>query len=188
MYVETDLNDRSSTQEFERQTLPHLDAAYSFARWLTRDSQAAQDLVQAAYLRAFRFFEGYEGGNMRAWLLMIVRNVHYSELRERRYDDQNVDFDDDLHSADIDLPGGVHRIGTDPMELLTSAESSRVVNRALEALPKVFREIVVLKDIDALSYKEIASIVDIPIGTVMSRLARGRKLLLSSLRDQQSAK
>lgn len=164
--------------DFEAMALPHLDAAYNLARWLTRNDQNAEDLVQTAYMRAFRFFDGFRGEDARTWLLKIVRNTYYTELRDNRHEHDAVPFDEDLHSncadeADISIFGS----GNNPENILASMDTKRAVNQGLESLPLLFREVVMLKDMDDLSYKQIAEIVGIPIGTVMSRLARGRKLL-----------
>ncbi|MES2151937.1 MAG: sigma-70 family RNA polymerase sigma factor [Pseudomonadota bacterium] len=172
------LNDDNRTRQFEAAALPHLDAAYNLARWLTRNDQDAQDLVQMAFVRAFRFFDGFHGGDARAWLLTIVRNTYFSALRDRRREDGDVGFDEALHS-DTSLPNN-------PATLFETRDAGRVVHQALDRLPRVFREIVMLKEIEDLSYKEIAEVVGIPIGTVMSRLARGRKLLADYLHEYAS--
>ncbi|MDB5991162.1 MAG: polymerase sigma factor [Herbaspirillum sp.] len=169
------LDTQDKVHRFERTVLPHLDAAYSLARWLARDQQDAEDIVQMAFLRAFRFFDSFRGGNVRAWLLTIVRRTYYSWLRDRRHEDGDVGFDELLHS-------GHDSAGSDPESIAEREDTRHAVNAALEKLPRAYREVVVLKDIENLSYKEIAEVVEIPIGTVMSRLARGRKLLGDYLR------
>lgn len=170
---------------FAAMALPHLDAAYSLARWLTGNNHGAEDIVQTAYLRAFRFFDGFRGDDARAWLLKIVRNTYYTALRDNRYDREAAPFDEDVHSAGVDeLDISVFGHSNNPENILATNDMKRVVNLGLESLPLAFREVVVLKDIDDLSYKQIAEIVGIPIGTVMSRLARGRKLLAVCLRQQ----
>ena len=156
--------------------LPHLDAAYNLARWLTRNDQDAQDLVQTAFLRAYRFMDGYHGDGARAWLLTIVRNTYYTSLRDSRAQRDDIGFDEEVHGYDEEGCGN-------PEEILARADAKDAVDHALQALPRPFREVLVLKEIDDLSYKEIADIVGIPIGTVMSRLARGRKLLLACLKQ-----
>lgn len=163
--------------------MPHLDAAYNLARWLTRRPQDADDLVQMAYVRAFRFFDSYRGGDARAWLMTIVRNTWFTTLRDARDEKDDVGFDDALHgqsSADPAAPSG-YGGGSDPQAVLESRAARAAVQRALAQLPHPFREVVVLKEMEELSYKQIAELVDIPIGTVMSRLARGRKLLAAYL-------
>ena len=160
---------------FEQAVLPHLGAAYNLARWLIRSDQDAEDVVQDAYLRALRFFGGFHGGNSRAWLLTIVRHTCYTWLRQRRAYELNTVFDEELHSPVFT---------GDPETLLLQRINTQVLRAALEALPVEFREVVVLRDLEELSYKEIAGIADIPLGTVMSRLARARKRLQQALLAQ----
>jgi RNA polymerase sigma-70 factor (ECF subfamily) len=157
--------------EFEAAVLPHLDAAYNLARWLLRSEHDADDVVQEAYLRAFRFFGGFRGGDSRGWLLTIVRNVSYTWLRKRRPDELVLSLDEETHGREDGAP--------DPeAEVLRQAEGQSV-KQALEALPLELREIMVLRELEGLSYAEIASVAEIPLGTVMSRLSRAR----SRLRD-----
>ena len=169
------MNDQSKTRRFEALVLPHLNAAYNLARWLTRNDQDAHDIVQEASLRAYKFIDGLRGGDGRAWLLGIVRNTFYNGLELHRKHDKNTCFDEELHSQEGGAPsqpdGG-------PESILARADDIRLLNQALARLPLEFREVVVLRDLEDLSYKEIAEAAAIPIGTVMSRLARGRKLLL----------
>ncbi len=175
----------SRTNDFAAATLPHLDAAYRLARWLTGDDHAAEDLAQAAYLRAFRHFDGFRGEDARAWLLAIVRNGYFSSLRDNRHGAGAQQFDEELHSGQEDeLDLSVFGIGANPEAILSSLDTGRAVQQALAALPVAFREVLVLKEMDDLSYKQIAQIAGIPIGTVMSRLARGRKLLADHFRQQ----
>lgn len=164
--------------------MPHLDSAYNLARWLTRNDQDAQDLVQTAFLRAYRFMDGYhgDGDGARAWLLTIVRNTYYTSLRDGRAERDDIGFDEEIHGHDGD------GCGIAPENILAAHDAKEAINRALEALPRQFREVLVLKEIDDFSYKEIADIVGIPIGTVMSRLARGRKLLLTYLKQHTDEK
>jgi RNA polymerase sigma factor (sigma-70 family) len=157
---------------FEDTVLPHLDAAYDLARWLTRSDDQAEDILQAACLRALRFFATFQGGNARAWLLTIVRNTFYNWLRQNRAQDVATPFDEELHS---EAPNR-SEIGDPEAELFRKADG-RLLRRALEELPIAFREAIVLREIEGLSYKEIAAIAGIPVGTVMSRLSRGRRLL-----------
>jgi RNA polymerase sigma-70 factor (ECF subfamily) len=175
--MEKPLKEKNKISQFEQIVLPHLDAAYNLARWLTKNDHDAEDLVQMAFVRAVRFFDGYQGGNPRAWLLTIVRHTFYTTLRDNPRD--GIDFDEALHSnLEQGAPFGV---GSNPESNAASQDTSRIVNQALEQLPNNFREIVILKEIEELSYKEIADLADIPIGTVMSRLSRGRKLLAEYL-------
>jgi RNA polymerase sigma-70 factor (ECF subfamily) len=172
------LNEKDKTRAFEALVLPHLDAAYNLARWLTRNDQNAEDLVQVAYLRAFKFFDGFRGTDARAWLLTILRNAYFTSLRDNRHEDADVSFDDDLHGQGMEQSdASFYDIGNSPENVMVAHDTKRLVNQALESLPQTFREVIVLKEISDLSYKEIAEIADIPLGTVMSRLARGRKML-----------
>jgi RNA polymerase sigma factor (sigma-70 family) len=159
-------------ERFERTILPHLDDAYTLARYLVRDSQAAQDVVQDAALRALRYFDGYNGGDARAWLLSIVRNVSLSWIERTRGDTRMVDI------SDI----GVSDARETDAAAIETSERRRII-RAIESLPDEFREIIVLREIEELSYKEISTVVGVPVGTVMSRLARGRKRLAALLGD-----
>lgn len=165
-------------RRFEELTLPHLDAAYNLARWLTRNDHDAHDVVQEAYLRAFRFFDGFHGDNARSWLLAIVRNTCYTWLQQNRGLHVNASLDDlpDSAAADAPLVSG-EPCEDGPEKLMLRADDRTLVNRALEQLPEEFREVLVLKELEDLSYREIAAIAGIPLGTVMSRLSRARKLL-----------
>ena len=153
--------------------LPHLDSAYNLARWLVRNAHDAEDLVQEACLRAFRFFDGYRGGDARAWLLSIVRNACYDWLRRSKALDAATEFDEELHSAESD--------SVSPEALALQVADSRRLEQALEELPQAFREVLVLRELEGLSYKEIAEVVSIPIGTVMSGLSRARRRLRQAL-------
>jgi RNA polymerase sigma-70 factor, ECF subfamily len=173
------------TRRFGDLALPHLDSAYNLARWLTRDDHDAQDVVQEAYLRALRSFSGFRGDNARPWLLAIVRNTCYTWLAQHRRAEVEVSYDDDLHGGD-DRAEGIGAPDVNPEAILARQDDVRLVDLALSQLPVGYREVVVLRDIEDLSYKEIAAVSGLPIGTVMSRLSRGRKLLvtrLSQLRD-----
>ena len=150
------------------QLLVHMDAAYNLAHWLTRNKHDAEDVVQEAYLRAFKFFDSFNGVGGRKWLLAIVRNTFYSWLMRNR-GPEFVSFKEDLHSRTIET--------VSPETILISNLESHRVRTAIEQLPLSFREVLILREMEGLSYKEIADIVDIPVGTVMSRLARARKQL-----------
>ena len=156
--------------------LPHLDAAYNLARWLAGNEPDAKDVAQEACLRAFKFFGNFRGENPRAWLLTIVRNTFYNWLRENRPAEPLVTLEDE--ALEIEDPS----VNVDLLNArLSDAEA---VRRAIAALPVEFREIVLLRELEDFSYKEIAELADVPIGTVMSRLARARKLLQKSLAEE----
>lgn len=170
------LDEKDKTREFEAIALPHLDAAYNLARWLTRNDQNAEDLVQNAYLRAFRFFDGFRGDDARAWLMTIVRNTYFSSLRGDRQD--HVAYDEELHGQDgVSLEASSFASVNDPEHAAGVRDTRREVNAALERLPPALREAIVLKEMHDMTYKEIAEIAGVPLGTVMSRLARARKML-----------
>jgi RNA polymerase sigma-70 factor, ECF subfamily len=165
------LQEQSDVARFEQAVLPHLDAAYNLARWLTRNDADAADVAQEAFLRALRFFGGFRGGDTRAWLLTIVRNASYTWLRRNRVNELATPFDEETHTVESD----------DPETILLEGADTEMLREALEALPAEFREVVVLRELEGLSYKKIAGIADVPVGTVMSRLARARKRLRLSL-------
>jgi RNA polymerase sigma-70 factor (ECF subfamily) len=158
--------------------MPHLDAAYNLARWLTRSDHDAEDVVQEAYLRAFQFFDGFHGGDGRSWLLAIVRNTGYTWLKQKRPRELTLSFEEEIHSS-----AGV---ASSPPTVLVQDEEKQLLRQAVERLPVEFREVVVLRDLEGLSYKEIATIVGIPLGTVMSRLARARERLQQCLAEPRS--
>ncbi|HXZ49167.1 MAG TPA: sigma-70 family RNA polymerase sigma factor [Usitatibacter sp.] len=162
---------------FEKSVLPHLDAAYNLARWLTRNDQDAQDVVQEAYLRAFRYFEGLRGGDARAWLLAIVRNAGYTWLQKNRPAEVLALDDAAAVAAEAEVAGHAAPPETNPEVIVLQSVNRKLVNQALEDLPVAYREVLVMRELEDLSYKEIAAIAGVPIGTVMSRLARGRELL-----------
>jgi RNA polymerase sigma-70 factor (ECF subfamily) len=171
---------------FEDIVIAHLDAAYNLARWLTRDEHDAEDVVQEACLRAFKFLDTFRGGNHRAWLLAIVRNTYYSGLKRNRSQALNVPFDEDGALADDTAkPGWDAGESDDVVRGLEREDAKRLVNQALDQLPEEFREIIVLRELEDLSYQEIARIAQIPIGTVMSRLSRARKLLFHALKHMR---
>ena len=163
-------------QNFEEAVLPHLGAAYNLARWLTRNETDAEDVVQEAYLRAFRHFGSFHGGDGRRWLLAIVRNTCYTWLQHNRSPELMIPFDDQLYEIESkDL---------DPEALLLQSADTQMVRQALTDLPLEFREVLVLRELEGLSYKQIADVADLPMGTVMSRLARARKRLQQILAGQ----
>ena len=154
---------------FEQSILPHLGVAYNLARWLTRNEQDAQDVVQEACLRAMKFFGGFHGGNSKAWLLTIVRNTCYTWLQQNRPHELTAVFDEGLHSG--------NQNPCTPETLLLQKYDNQSLKQAIEELPLEFREVLILRELEGLSYKEIAGISSVPVGTVMSRLARARKRL-----------
>lgn len=159
---------------FTDEVLPNLDSAYNLARWMTGDVAASRDAVQDACLRAFRAFDEMHGPNTRGWFLAIVRNACLDELRARRARASDVEYDDDLHG----VAAADDAVATlTPEEIAERCSDARWLRGCIETLPREYREVIVLRELEELSYKEISAIVDIPIGTVMSRLARGRDLL-----------
>ncbi|MFZ6874776.1 sigma-70 family RNA polymerase sigma factor [Undibacterium sp. Di27W] len=176
------LKDDRAAKEFETLALAHLDAAYNLARWLTRNDHDAEDLVQNAYLRAFRFRDSYRGGDIRVWLMTIVRNTYYTTVRDNKDTATDIAFDEDMHGDSAGSnEDSSYAFDKDPAHAWEMRDVGKTVNLALEKLPQAFREVLVLKEMDDFSYKEIAEVSGIPIGTVMSRLARARKLLLGFL-------
>ena len=160
---------------FEQLVLPHVDNAFNLARWLLRSRADAEDVAQEALLRACRFFRGFHGGDVRAWLLQIVRNTCYSWLEKNRPRELMVEFDEELYLQPVVTP-----------ESIAIAEEGRErLSRALETLPPRYREVLVLRELEGCSYKEIAAITSIPIGTVMSSLSRARRQLYSALAHKE---
>ena len=161
---------------FEEAAMPHLGAAYNLARWMTRSDKDAEDVVQEAYLRALRHFNGFRGGDGRPWLLAIVRNTCYTWLQRNRAPELQMSFDEEIYEA--------RETGSSPETLLLREADVELVRAALEKLSPEFREIIVLRELEELSYKQISDVADIPLGTVMSRLARARKRLEEILTGQ----
>ncbi len=161
-----------SSASFDAVVLPHLDAAYNLARWLLRDRVEAEEVVQDAFLRALRYFSSYRGGEGRAWLLSIVRNVAYARLTAGR---ETVPLDDE--DSDAPLAEILRDPGDDPEAALARRQERALLDTLLEALPVELRECVVLCELEEMSYKEIAQVTGVPVGTVMSRLWRARKAL-----------
>jgi len=158
---------------FEAVVLPHLAAAYNLARWLTRNDQDAEDLVQEAYLRALKSFEGFYGGDGRGWILAIVRNACYTWLQQNRRQELAEVFDEEIHT--------VEDHARSPEAVLLQSADAQLLREALEKLPVEFREILILRELEGMSYREIADLAGIRVGTVMSRLARGRERLQQQL-------
>ena len=181
------IEDDSTKRQFKTLVMPHLDDAYTLARYLTRNAQDADDVVQDAYLRAFRFFSGFKGDNPRAWLLAIVRNCFYSWLKAKPRGQTESLSDialDDLDSGAV--TSDLWASGTDdPETTLVRIDDAITVRGLIESLPALFREVLVLREMDDLSYREIAEITGVPIGTVMSRLARARSLFKTAWLQHQ---
>jgi RNA polymerase sigma-70 factor (ECF subfamily) len=164
---------RPPSDAFDQVVLPHLDAAYNLARWLTRNEHDAEDVVQEAFLRALRFFSGFHGGNARSWILTIVRNSGYDWLRRNRPSEVSAPFEEEVHSPVDPSPT--------PEDRVMKEVDRRRIREALESLPVAWREVLILRELEGLSYKEIAEVAGIRIGTVMSRLARARSGLQQQL-------
>jgi RNA polymerase sigma-70 factor (ECF subfamily) len=162
-------------ESFDEVVLPHLDAAYRLARWLVRNEHDAEDVVQEASLRALRYFRTFTGGNGRAWFLRIVRNTCHG-WRGHSVDALTDPFDEEQHSST--------RPASDPETLLLQTDDVRLIARAMSGLPERFRELLVLRELEGLSYREIADVMDIPIGTVMSGLSRARQAFRSVLDNE----
>jgi RNA polymerase sigma-70 factor (ECF subfamily) len=160
------LKDATRRERFERALLPHLDAAYNLARWLTGSGHEAEDAVQEACLRALEYFEGFRGEDGRAWLLAIVRNTCYDRLRRTRPTEELLDAADSAAG---------------PEALQLQAADRALVHRGMERLPAEYREALVLREMEGLSYREIARVAGVPVGTVMSRLARARAGLRAAI-------
>ena len=166
------MSDNGKLPRFEAVVLVHLDAAYNLARWLTPDATGAEDAVQNACLRAFRFFDKLQGPSPKAWFMAIVRNACLDWLKDRRAAGAEEPYDDELHTAGA----------TESLEATVARDAdARWVREGIAALPREYREVLVLREMEELSYKEISAIVEVPIGTVMSRLSRGRDLLQQRL-------
>jgi RNA polymerase sigma-70 factor, ECF subfamily len=165
--------DSQDQMRFETLVLPHLDAAFNLARWLLRGGADAEDAAQEAMLRAYRFFQGFRGGDVRAWLLQIVRNTCFTWMEKNRHGKDMSQFDEELHGP----------TGSTPESLAIAADNRGRLTQALESLPSRFREVIVLRELEGCSYKEIATITSIPIGTVMSTLSRARRQLQLALNN-----
>ena len=169
------MDELEKQERFETLVMPHLDAAYNLARWLTRNEHDAKDIVQEAFLRAYKFFDGFRGSNSRSWLLSIVRNATYSWLEKNRRQELTVMFDEEIHGAE----NGVF----DPLTPKLMEGDQESIREAIEELPVEYRELTILRELEGLSYKELAEVAQVPIGTVMSRLSRARKHLYMRLTE-----
>jgi RNA polymerase sigma-70 factor (ECF subfamily) len=172
-HEEQDTTEGRESASFEETMLPHMDAAHNLARWLLRNEQDAQDVVQEAYLRAFKSFAGFHGFNGRAWLLTIVRNTSYNLMKKNRTVDLTTVFNEKIHVSDDDA--------VSPTTLLERTEDAGLVRRAMDQLSVELREILVLRHLEGLSYNEIAEMAHLAPGTVMSRLSRARGKLKENL-------
>jgi RNA polymerase sigma-70 factor (ECF subfamily) len=168
------LQENSKTWRFRQAILPHLDAAYNLARWLVRNEHDAQDVAQEAYLRALTFFDSFHGEDGRGWLLAIVRNTCYTWLRKNR-------------APELALVPDMAADHANPEQIQMQKSDAETLRKALDRLPAEFREVLVLRELEGLSYKQLARIMEIPMGTVMSRLARARKRLLDILKEAGAA-
>jgi RNA polymerase sigma-70 factor (ECF subfamily) len=173
-----DVLDAGERVRFEQLVLPHLDAAFNLARWLLRGRAEAEDATQEAMLRSYRFFRGYHGGDVRAWLLQIVRNTCFTWLQKNRPADSMTEFDEEQHP----------QVDSTPEALAIAGDNRERLMRAMEDLPPRFREVLVLRELEGCSYKEIATITSVPIGTVMSALARARERLQRVLMEGDALK
>ena len=179
---------RRTRADFELVVLEHLDAAYNLARWLMRNPDDAEDAVQDACLRAFQAFDGYAGGSAKAWLLTIVRNVCMTRLR-RGASPKVVRLDDVMGQVDqLSATANPATAENRPDVQLMAAQDVGRVSQAIAHLPEAFREVIVLREIEELSYQDIADIAGVPIGTVMSRLARGRERLKALLANDREGR
>jgi RNA polymerase sigma-70 factor (ECF subfamily) len=168
-YVEGPTEFREKVAHFEALVLPHLDAAYNLARWMARNSSDGEDVAQEAMLRAFRFFDTFRGEDARVWLLTIVRNTYLTWIRRELPRQNSAEFDERMHT---DLEFSL----TPETEVLRQATAEQV-RRAIESLPAEYREVILMREIEQLSYKEIAAVTKSPLGTVMSRISRARSML-----------
>ena len=165
---DSEIDQRGKLKVFEEVILPHLNAAYNLARWLTRNEQDAQDVVQESYLRAFRFFDGYRGGDGKSWLLAVVRNTSFTWRRHEKRS-SNEPFDEMAHNPRTQAQN--------QEETLVQSSKMSALRTCIEMLPSGSREVLVMRELEEMSYKEISEVACIPVGTVMSRLSRARKRL-----------
>jgi RNA polymerase sigma factor (sigma-70 family) len=176
------MSHRADVKRFEELFVPHMNAAYNLARWLTGNEAAAHDIVQESAIRAFKFLHRFVGGNARAWLLAITRNQSYTWLKQAA-GHKWVNIGDEMPEDDLALG----HMETPELSAIRSQDTA-LVQQALAALPPQFREVIVLKELEDMSYKEIAGVTEVPIGTVMSRLARGREMLKKELLKKELLK
>jgi RNA polymerase sigma-70 factor, ECF subfamily len=186
--VRVPVADPAKIRRFEQVVLPHLDSAYNLAYWLTRSHADAQDVVQEASFRAFKYFDSFAGGNAAAWLLSIVRRACFTWLKQNRPEEETLGLEEDHedlgHEYTPLLTSG-HSLGRDPEALLIEQRDKKKLHELIAALPAGYREVIVLRELEELSYRDIADVAGIPIGTVMSRLARARGMLQSLWRRRE---
>jgi RNA polymerase sigma factor (sigma-70 family) len=178
--MKTVTSPESRLRLFEEIILPHLNSAHNLARWMTRNDQDAQDVVQESYMRAFRFFDSYRGGDGKSWLLEVVRNTCFTFQRREMRKSTVVVFDEAAHTPSVKQPNAE--------EALVEAGNRQILRRCIEGLPEPFREVLVMRELEEMSYREIAEVAGVPPGTVMSRLSRARKRLeeCAKSRDMES--
>ena len=169
---------------FEQQVMPHLDAAYNLARWITRNDHDAEDVVQESFMRAMKYFDGMRGTEARPWLLAIVRNTCYTWLEKNRPADLVPIDENNLASVEAELASFAPASMGNPEVIVLQSANRKLVNQALEELPVGYREVIVMREIEDMSYKDIATVAGIPLGTVMSRLSRGRELLKTAIENR----
>jgi len=177
--METAMKDPTKKLRFQTTVMPHINSAFNLARWLTHGHADAEDIVQEAYLRAFNFFEGFHGEDGRVWLLSIVRNTFYTWHQQKKGQGQHTQFDDELHGSNDETSKSEY--DANPERIMIQKDSQRLLHQAMKKLPIEYREVMVMRELEDLSYKQIAEIIQIPMGTVMSRLGRGRKQLAEIL-------
>lgn len=181
--------EKAKARRFEQVVMPHLNSAYNLARWLTRNEADAQDVVQEACLRAFKYFDGFDGQFANAWLLKIVRNTCFTWLKSNRSAEETLALDDNIEEVDRDenvVELNASSLGRSPETLLIEKRDAKRLDELIGRLPPVYREVLILREHEEMSYQDIAEIVGVPIGTVMSRLARGRQLLQSMWRGSKT--
>jgi RNA polymerase sigma factor (sigma-70 family) len=177
--MESSADQQARQARFEAVVMPHLDAAYNLARWMTRNTSDGEDVAQEAMLRAFRFFDTFHGEDGRVWLLTIVRNTYLTWLRRQIPRQNAAEFDEALHTD-------IEATLTPEAEVLRRASEDQV-RKAIAQLPTEYREVILMRELEQMSYKEIASITQAPLGTVMSRLSRGRSLLRRLIAGERTA-
>jgi len=177
--MESSLDSAGKTARFQALVLPHLDSAYNLARWMTRNASDAEDIAQEAMLRAFRFFDGFRGEDARVWLMTIVRNTYFSWIHRQMPRQNSTEFDERLHTD-------IEATLTPETQLLRQATVDEV-RKSIECLPPEYREVILMRELEQMSYKEIASVTESPLGTVMSRLSRARSMLRQLIAGERRA-